>query len=112
LEEEAASSILPYITSFVELHVLAVEILLSPLPFSAQIQWFEREEVLGVGLARQRRSRRPQGGGGRQGRQAGSSNERWGEWEEERREMRGVPQIPFSTLFLDHRIKMEKCLKD
>jgi hypothetical protein len=27
-----------------------------PLPFSAQIQWFEREEVLGVGLARQRRS--------------------------------------------------------
>jgi hypothetical protein len=83
-----------------------------PLPFSAQIQWFEREEVLGVGLARQRRSRRPQGGGGRQGRRAGSSNERWGDWEEERREMRGMPQIPFSTLFLDHRIKMEMCLKD
>jgi hypothetical protein len=32
LEEEAASSILPYITSFVELHVLAVELILSPLP--------------------------------------------------------------------------------
>jgi hypothetical protein len=76
-----------------------------PLPFSAQIQWLEREKVVGAG---QRRSRRGHD------RRAGSSGEqRRREWEVAATggrggccgvggRRRGVPQISFSTPFLDH----------
>jgi hypothetical protein len=46
LEEEVVSSILPSITSSVELHTSVAELLLSPLPFSTQIQWLQHEEVI------------------------------------------------------------------